>query len=224
MDGWILLHRKLCDNKLWTCEPFTRGQAWVDMLMLTSHSKQFFYIRGNKVNIEPGQLAWGEVKLAERWRWSRTKLRKFLNDLEKEQQIIQQKSTVIQIITIKNYEIYQKKDSRLDNRKTTEEQQKNIYKECITKIKNDEEIKRWDSVFSLWLKHKAERKESYKKTGMERMINKLFEYSENNPELAMKIIDDAISKNYAGFFKIKDKRNGNTTHDEIDRIFNEEIK
>jgi len=224
MDGWILLYRKLSDNKLWTCEPFSRGQAWVDMLLLASHSEQFFYVRGNKVNIKPGQLAWGEVKLSERWRWSRTKLRKFLNDLEKEQQIIQHKSTIIQVITIVNYENYQKKDSRLDNRKTAEEQQKNIYKECITKIKNVKEINKWDEIFSLWIKHKAERKETYKKTGMERMINKLFEYSENDPELAMKIIDNAISNNYAGFFKINNKRNGNTTDDEIDKLFNEETQ
>ena len=131
MEGWISLHRQLQDNSLWTCEPFTRGQAWVDLLLIAAHSESFFYVRGIKVNVERGQLAWGEVKLSERWRWSRSKLRKYLNDLEKEQQIEQHKSSVIQVITIVNYDKYQQKvqqsEQQKDNRRTTEGQQKDIY-------------------------------------------------------------------------------------------------
>ena len=104
MEGWIKLHRKISDNRLWTCEPFTRGQAWIDLLLLASHQDSFFYVRGIKINVERGQLAWGEVKLSERWKWSRTKLRKFLKELEKEQQIIQQKNNVMQVVTIVNYD------------------------------------------------------------------------------------------------------------------------
>lgn len=132
MEGWIKLHRKISENGLWQCEPFTRGQAWVDLLLLASHQKTFFYVRGIKINLERGQLAWSETKLADRWKWSRTKLRKFLNDMEKEQQIIQQKGNVIQIVTVVNYDNYQQKEQQSgqqkNNRKTTEEQQKDTYK------------------------------------------------------------------------------------------------
>jgi hypothetical protein len=130
MIGWILLHRKLAKNPLWLCEPFTRGQAWVDLLLLANHEESFFYVRGNKVNIQIGQVGWSEPKLSERWKWSRTKIRKFLNDLEKEQQIIQQKNTITQIITIVNYKEYQKKEQQTgqqkDSRKTAERQQKDV--------------------------------------------------------------------------------------------------
>ncbi|GAG85717.1 unnamed protein product, partial [marine sediment metagenome] len=68
---------------------------------------------------------WGELGLSKRWQWSRTKTRKFLNDLEKEQQIGQQKSKVITVVTIINYDRYQAKKTTDD---TTERQQKNIYK------------------------------------------------------------------------------------------------
>lgn len=121
MDGWIKLHRKLVDNPLWHSEPFTRGQAWVDMILLASHKETYFYVRGIKINLKRGQLAWSEVKLSERWGWSRNKLRKFLNDMENEQQIKQQKSNVIQIITVVNYRQYQQKGTTNDTTNGTTE-------------------------------------------------------------------------------------------------------
>jgi len=139
MEGWVRLHRKISDNPLWKCEPFTRGQAWVDLFLLASFQKTFFYVRGIKINLDRGQLAWSETKLSERWQWSRTKLRKFLKELEKEQQIIQQKGNVIQVITIVNYEEYQKKEQQSgqqkDNRKTTEKHIQE-YKELIIMFNN----------------------------------------------------------------------------------------
>ena len=36
MNGYIKLHRSLMDNPLWTEKPFSRGQAWVDLLMLAN--------------------------------------------------------------------------------------------------------------------------------------------------------------------------------------------
>lgn len=148
-DGWIKLHRKLSDNYIWLCEPFTRGQAWVDMLLLANHDKSIFYKRGNKVEIERGQLGRSEVELSDRWKWSRTKVRKFLNDLEKEQQIIQHKSTITLVVTILNYDIYQEKEQQIiqqkNSRKTAEEQQKNTYKN----EKNDNNEKKFNFKQSL---------------------------------------------------------------------------
>ena len=31
--GWIKLHRSMFDNDLWTAEPFTKGQAWIDLIV-----------------------------------------------------------------------------------------------------------------------------------------------------------------------------------------------
>jgi len=124
LDGWVKLHRKLQETSLWTCEKFSRGQAWVDLIMLANHEESFFYKRGVKVDVLRGQVARSEVELADRWLWSRTKVRRFLDDLEKEQQIIQQKNNVIQILTIIKYDEYQKKEQQngqqKDSRKTAE--------------------------------------------------------------------------------------------------------
>jgi hypothetical protein len=146
MEGWIKLHRQITENWMWTSEPFTRGQAWVDLLLLAAHQKSFFYIRGVKVDVSRGQIAWSESKLSDRWRWSRSKLRKFLKDLKKEQQIDLQKSNVIQIVTILNYDKFQQKEPQTrqqkDNRKTAEEQQKDLYKNGNNE-ENDKECKEY---------------------------------------------------------------------------------
>ncbi len=127
MEGWIKLHRQLLDNPLWSCEVFSRGQAWVDLLMLANFERSFFYKRGVKIEVDRGQVARSEVELADRWRWSRTKVRSFLNDLEKEQQIIQQKTNITQIVEIINYEYYQQEKQQTgqqkNSRKTAERQQ-----------------------------------------------------------------------------------------------------
>ncbi|HEY9222333.1 MAG TPA: hypothetical protein VIO43_12245 [Lutibacter sp.] len=132
MEGWIKLHRQLLDSDLWKSEPFTRGQAWVDLLLLANHQESFFYKRGVKIIVKRGQLARSEVELSDRWKWSRTKVRKFLNDLKKEQQIEQQKTNVTQVVSIVNYELYQKKEQQTgqqkNSKRTAKEQQKNTYK------------------------------------------------------------------------------------------------
>ena len=142
-NGWIKLHRQLQDNPLWFCEKFTRGQAWVDLLLLTNHEDSFFYKRGVKIDVMRGQCARSEVELADRWKWSRTKVRKFLKDLEKEQQIIQQKTNITQKVTIVNFDEYQKKEQQTgqqkNSRRTAEEQQKNTYKN-VKNVKNDKEV------------------------------------------------------------------------------------
>ena len=146
--GWIKLYRKLSDNKLWTSEPFTRGQAWADMLMLANHKEDFFYVRGNRVTVQRGQLGWSQLGLAKRWSWSRGKVKRFLNELEIDQQIIQQNNFISSLITITNYEYYQGDDQQIiqqtDSERTADGQQTDTNKN-VKKEKNDKKTTK-DSV------------------------------------------------------------------------------
>jgi len=151
MEGWISLHRKISENPLWTCEPFSRGQAWVDLILLANHKDGYFYKRGVKIDLLKGQLAWSEVALSDRWSWSRSKVRKFLNDLEKEQQIEQQKTNVTQVITIKNYCFYQEKGQQKDSKRTAEEQQKDTYNN-VNNDNNENKIEERKQKFALSLR------------------------------------------------------------------------
>jgi len=107
MDGWIKLNRKLQLNPLWTSEPFTRGQAWVDMIMIANSNDGFFFKRGIRVNVKRGQIGHDIDTLATKWKWSRGKCERFFLMLEMDSQIVRQKSNITTLISISNYETYQ---------------------------------------------------------------------------------------------------------------------
>ena len=52
----IKLHRQIEDNPLRFSEPFTRAQAWIDLLLLTNHDYGIFYVRGNRVEVPRGSV------------------------------------------------------------------------------------------------------------------------------------------------------------------------
>jgi len=124
----IKLHRQIEDNPLWFSEPFTRWQAWVDLLLLANHSDGFFYVRWNKIEVPRGCVGRAERTFQDRWKRSRDKVRKFLNDLEKSKNIIQQKNRLCSIYFIVNWDIYQTTDQ------TTEKPQKNHRKTNTRRI------------------------------------------------------------------------------------------
>ena len=124
MEGWISLHRQISENDLWLAEPFSKGQAWVDLILLANHKDNSFFKRGIRIIVKRGQVAWSEKALSARWKWSRNKVRKFLELLIFEHQILVSKSNVTQIITIKKYEDYQSTRHQKDTKKTPERHQK----------------------------------------------------------------------------------------------------
>lgn len=113
MNGWIRLDRALLDHMIWSAkyEPFTKGQAWVDILLSANYKRSFFFVRGAKVSLERGQLGWSQVTMAGRWGWSRKKVNLFLKTLEEEQMVTLQATQQTTIITVCNYSKYQDLES-----------------------------------------------------------------------------------------------------------------
>ena len=136
-QGWIILHRQILENPIWNEEPFTRGQAWIDLLLLANHKDNKFFINGNIMTIKRGQFHTSILKLADRWRWSRKKTKHFLDVL------IQDNMIAIDVskggtsngttITIVKYDDFQNvgttevttKEQRKSNEGTTKEQRRN---------------------------------------------------------------------------------------------------
>lgn len=106
--GYIKLNRNILDNSIWLCEPFTKGQAWVDLLLLTNHRENLILLKNGLImNINRGECGYSKKALADRWKWSRNKVTRYLNYLEK-QEMIQQKNTQNHtIIKVFNYEKWQ---------------------------------------------------------------------------------------------------------------------
>lgn len=106
--GFIKLYRGLEEHALWLNEPFTKGQAWVDLLLLTNHKPGYITLRnGEMLLIKRGECGWSMEKLAKRWQWSRGKVKRFfllLFELKMIQQTDIPKATVIKLC---NYERFQ---------------------------------------------------------------------------------------------------------------------
>jgi hypothetical protein len=113
-EGWLKLHRALAQHELWLAEPFTRGQAWVDLLMLANYRPGSIRVQGVKIELERGDVGWSEVALAERWRWSRGKVRRFMGEMKSDGMVAEKRDTGRDtrkhVITIINYDKFQISD------------------------------------------------------------------------------------------------------------------
>lgn len=126
--NYFLVNRQLLDSDRWLSEPFTRGQAWVDLFGLAQHSDGFIRIRGIRIELKRGQLAWSQLSLAKRWKWSRNKTVRYLKELENNGDLKQQNNEITSLITVIKYDYWQGKGStegsterqQKDNRKATE--------------------------------------------------------------------------------------------------------
>lgn len=114
--GWIKLHRQLQDNSLWSSEPFSRGQAWVDLLMIANHKQGHVRVRGRRIDVGVGCVARAQKSLADRWNWSKGKVIRFLKELEGDGQIEIETSHDFNVIRLCNYEQFQVNESRSESR------------------------------------------------------------------------------------------------------------
>lgn len=108
LNGWLKLHRILLANPIFNSEPFTKGQAWVTLLMLTNSKEGLMPIKnGEMIKIMRGECGLSELALADIFKWSRGKVKRFLNLLESEKMIHQKNRSNRTIIEVINYENYQ---------------------------------------------------------------------------------------------------------------------
>lgn len=123
---FFTVDRKLLDEELWLNEPFTRGQAWIDLIGRASYADTQLTKRGELLISERG--------LAKRWKWSRGKVSRFLDYLEKEGMIMRttnranNRATYGTTLRIEKYEDYQnpRASERASNRARSEAIYNNI--------------------------------------------------------------------------------------------------
>lgn len=208
MDGWIKIHRQLSENDLWTCEPFSRGQAWIDMILLANHKPNFFYKRGVKVNVDRGQLAWSELALSERWKWSRNKVRKFLKDLEKEHQIEQQKTNVTQVVTIKNYDKFQEKEYQKNSKRTAKGQQKDTNKnEKNGNNKQENNIMDFSGTLKEFKKMRGRIRKPLTERAEKLIMAELEKLAPDDDQKKIKILEQSIMNSWLGVFPLRTSSN-----------------
>lgn len=148
---YFFVNRKLLNSNRWLCEKFTRAQAWIDLFGLAQHTPNFFMVRGIKVELNRGQLGYSQLTLAERWKWSRDKVRRYLKRLESDGDIIQQNNEVTTIITIVKYDLWQgHKFVNNTTNNTSEKHQKNIKQDTYNKDNKDNKENIYSSFELFW--------------------------------------------------------------------------
>lgn len=106
-QGWISLHRSIQDHWLWNDKPFDKSRAWIDLLLSANHQANKFLLGNELVEVERGSFITSELKLMDRWGWSKTKLRNFLELLEKDNMLLKKSDRKKTTLTIVNYSVYQ---------------------------------------------------------------------------------------------------------------------
>lgn len=141
-QGWIKLHRKVCNSFVWTNSD--QLKLWLLILMKASHDDHRFLFNGKQVDVSSGQLVTGRDALAFEfndgvsrdhrvvartlWRW--------VKHFEKEQMLSIKSTAQYSVITVINYGLYQESDHQVSIDCPSTVHQVSTYKN----VKNEENI------------------------------------------------------------------------------------
>lgn len=125
MSGWISIHRKVDKHWLWEDKPFSKGQAWIDILMMVNHEDGKTLMGNGLVDVKRGSRITSIRKLCDRWGWSNTKVKSFLKLLEEDKMLIAISDTKKTTLTVVNYNDYQRNTKEENDTETSEEHHEN---------------------------------------------------------------------------------------------------
>ena len=174
--GFIKLDRALFENPLWTAEPFTKAQAWVDLIQLANFADKTKYYRGSFHEIKRGQIVTSQRTLAERWKWSKAKVATFIRTLEDAAMVTTDNTNRWTVLTIVNYAKYQdgpttkrpQKRPQNDHEATTERPQKGL----------QEEYKNKETPNGVYIPTRGELADYVREEGLDADPDEIFDYYE----------------------------------------------
>ena len=103
--GWIKIHRQMQEHWIWN-DP-EKLKAWLDILLLANHETKKVEMRDGLVSIRRGQFVTSIDKLAERWKWSKNRVYRFLSLLESDGMVQRKANRYRTTITVVNYSKFQ---------------------------------------------------------------------------------------------------------------------
>lgn len=107
---YIVVKRPTADDELFFGEPFTKWQAWIDLIFLAQTEDKEIIVRGVSVKVQKGCVYMPLSTLAERWKWDRRMVKRFIEKLVMRNKVYNKtgsgKYGVSNCISILNYESY----------------------------------------------------------------------------------------------------------------------
>ena len=131
--GWIKLHRKVMDSKYYFIHekrPATVCEAWIDLLLLANYESKNW----RSLPCRRGELLYSQEWYADRWRWNKSKVRRWLESLKKDGAINKTNAKITVRIKITNYDTYQanQNESIADTQPTPTKEAKSNNQEKIS--------------------------------------------------------------------------------------------
>lgn len=143
MAGWVKIHRDILDHWIWQEKPYDKAHAFLDLILQANHSGKKVLVGNELEEISRGCLITSELKLMDRWGWSKNKVRSFLNLLENDNMIVRDTNRRRTAINIVNYGKYQVLETTCvperDHIETTDEPRK-VHKQELKNDKNEKKI------------------------------------------------------------------------------------
>jgi hypothetical protein len=103
----VNIARDLWADTAFADEPFSEREAWVWMICEASWKRREKRIGGTVVETERGQFAASVRFMAEAFKWSKSRVHRFLDRLKNRDMIGTASGTGILVVTIRNYDKYQ---------------------------------------------------------------------------------------------------------------------
>ena len=103
--GFVPIDRAWLESEEWTATPFDKVRAWIDLFSRASYT--------DTEEVQRGQLITSERELADRWQWPKTKVHRYLQELEDADRITRtakwtaNRTAKWTALTICNYSKYQ---------------------------------------------------------------------------------------------------------------------
>ena len=150
--GWVPVFRSLQDHWVWSNdEPFSKGQAWVDLMLSVNHEEKKILVNGRVIVIKPGQRWTSYRTLAKSWGWSKDRVKRYIKLLKSDGMLFTDETPNGTLLTLANWEVYNsvrdtKRDTNKDTDKDTpEDTDKDTGKDktiMIQQLNNEEQSKK----------------------------------------------------------------------------------
>lgn len=179
--GWICLHRSIQDSWVWQNESFSRGQAWIDLLLTANHEDHKIVVDNDLMTIKRGQMLTSVRKLSERWKWSVKRTQKFLKILEEDQMLTKKSGKRYTLLTILNYAKFQDVSAFRDTVSTTlpTTQRTHSRPHCLPTNNNDNNDNNDNNISTTFTPYVGpEQKGNFKKTSFHDMQSNTYDYVE----------------------------------------------
>lgn len=124
--GYFKIDRQIFDHYLWEDKPFSKGQAWIDLIGLANYEDGKAVYKSKVITCERGTVYRSISFLARRWGWSRKKTKAFIDLLVSDGMVTTKVTTHRTALTIVNYGKFQDLGTtKVATKVTTKEQQRN---------------------------------------------------------------------------------------------------